>query len=202
MKILARLGMWLKMNYEELTNEELLNIISEVKKELNYRKAKLEETIKEADILTDTVEFEFYEVGKYNWVPYVARCTYSKIENDGIKRVFKSLDKTKSDNEVVVAGKWKAQELQVYDIRRSKARKYYILLNGGSGDFCFSFSFQNLSPEEYYSKAWSSNTKNFVELNNAGIDTYLLTMPHNEKYNVGNKRINNVNDIVNICYKL
>lgn len=122
--------MWLRMNYEELTNKELLNIISEVKKELNYRKAKLEETIKEADILTDTVEFEFYEVGKYNWVPYVARCTYSKIENDGIKRVFKSLDKTKSDNEVVVAGKWKASELQVYDIRRSKARKYYILLNG------------------------------------------------------------------------
>lgn len=44
--------------------------------------------------------------------------------------------------------------------------------------------------------------ENFVELNNAGIDTYLLTMPHNEKYNVGNKRINNVNDIVNICYKI
>ena len=122
--------MWLKMNYEELTNEELLNIISEVKKELNYRKAKLEETIKEADILTDTVEFEFYEVGKYNWVPYVARCTYSASETDGIKRVFKSLDKTKSDNEVVIAGKWKASELQVYDIRKSKVRKYYILLNG------------------------------------------------------------------------
>lgn len=118
------------MSYEEFSNEELLNIIVEIKKELNYRKAKLEEAIKEADNLTDTIEFEFYEVGKYNWVPYVARCTYSASENDGIKRVFKALDKTKSDNEVVVAGKWKASELQVYDIRKAKVRKYYILLDG------------------------------------------------------------------------
>lgn len=118
------------MKYEELTNEQLLNIITEIKKELNYRKAKLEETIKEADILTDTIEFDFYEVGKYNWVPYVARCTYSKNENDGIQRIFKSMDKTKSENEIVVAGKWKASELQVYDIRKQKNRRYYILLNG------------------------------------------------------------------------
>lgn len=40
----------------------------------------------------------------------------------------------------------------------------YILLNGGHGDFCFSNSFQDLSTEEYFSKAWSSNTKNFVAL--------------------------------------
>lgn len=118
------------MRYEELSNEQLLNIITEIKKELNYRKAKLEETIKEADILTDTIEFDFYEVGKYNWVPYVARCLYSKNENDGIQRIFKSLDKTKSENEIVVAGKWKASELQVYDIRKQKNRRYYILLNG------------------------------------------------------------------------
>lgn len=37
---------------------------------------------------------------------------------------------------------------------------------------------------------------NFVELNNAGINTYLLTMPHNEKYNVGHKRIDNINDLI------
>lgn len=48
----------------------------------------------------------------------------------------------------------------------------YILLNGGSGDFCFSNSFQNLAPEQYYSKAWSSNTKNFVELNDDKIKLY------------------------------
>lgn len=43
-------------------------------------------------------------------------------------------------------------------------RNNYILLNGGHGDFCFSNNFQDLSAEEYFSKAWSSNTKNFVAL--------------------------------------
>lgn len=40
--------------------------------------------------------------------------------------------------------------------------KSYILLNGGSGDFCFKTGVR--SPEEpiYKSLAWSSNTKNFV----------------------------------------
>jgi len=37
--------------------------------------------------------------------------------------------------------------------------------------------------------------ENFVELNNAGICTYLLTAPHNLKYNVGHKRINSLNDL-------
>lgn len=36
---------------------------------------------------------------------------------------------------------------------------------------------------------------NFVELNNAGICTYLLTRPHNIRYNVGHKRINSLKDL-------
>lgn len=37
--------------------------------------------------------------------------------------------------------------------------------------------------------------ENFVELNNAGICTYLLTAPHNQRYNVGHKRINSLKDL-------
>lgn len=37
--------------------------------------------------------------------------------------------------------------------------------------------------------------ENFVELNNAGICTYLLTAPHNIRYNVGHKRINSLKDL-------
>lgn len=40
--------------------------------------------------------------------------------------------------------------------------------------------------------------ENFVELNQAGIPTYLFTQSHNLKYNVGNKRIDHVNDILNV----
>ncbi len=48
----------------------------------------------------------------------------------------------------------------------------FILLNGGSGDFCFSTSFQDIDPNVYNSRAWSSNTKNFVVLNSETIHLY------------------------------
>lgn len=40
--------------------------------------------------------------------------------------------------------------------------------------------------------------ENFVELNKAGIPTLLFTQPHNVKYEVGSKRINNINDVINV----
>lgn len=36
---------------------------------------------------------------------------------------------------------------------------------------------------------------NFVEINNAGITCYLYTAPHNERYDVGHKRIDNLSDL-------
>lgn len=38
--------------------------------------------------------------------------------------------------------------------------------------------------------------ENFVELTNAGIFTYLYTAPYNEKYNVGHRRLNSLNQII------
>ena len=38
--------------------------------------------------------------------------------------------------------------------------------------------------------------ENFIELNNAGVNTYLLTRDHNKKYDVGHKRIDHINDII------
>ena len=37
---------------------------------------------------------------------------------------------------------------------------------------------------------------NFVELNRAGICTYLMDAPHNQRYNVGHKRIKNLKDLL------
>jgi uncharacterized HAD superfamily protein len=37
---------------------------------------------------------------------------------------------------------------------------------------------------------------NFVELNNAGICTYLYSRPHNIKYNVGHKRIHDLKELI------
>ena len=38
--------------------------------------------------------------------------------------------------------------------------------------------------------------ENFVELNNAGICTYLLDAPHNERYEVGYKRLHSLKDLI------
>lgn len=40
------------------------------------------------------------------------------------------------------------------------------------------------------------NYDNFIELNDAGICTYLYDRPHNTKYNVGYKRIHNLEELV------
>ena len=39
------------------------------------------------------------------------------------------------------------------------------------------------------------NYDNYVDLNNSGIDCYLLDCTHNQKYEVGNKRIDSLKDL-------
>jgi len=37
--------------------------------------------------------------------------------------------------------------------------------------------------------------ENFVELNNAGVFTYLFDAPHNQRYNVGHRRIKSLKEL-------
>jgi len=50
----------------------------------------------------------------------------------------------------------------------------YLLLNGTSGDFCIHISNTEEieSPYSYYSQSWSSNTKNYLVLNNDNVKLY------------------------------
>ncbi|MDI9366264.1 MAG: N-6 DNA methylase [Flavobacterium sp.] len=48
----------------------------------------------------------------------------------------------------------------------------YVMLNGGYGDFCLQTVKDNTTETEYYSKSWSSNTKNFVVLDKEKIKIY------------------------------
>ncbi|MGC9354734.1 MAG: N-6 DNA methylase, partial [Mariniphaga sp.] len=57
----------------------------------------------------------------------------------------------------------------------------YILLNGGYGDFCIDID-ADKSKEEYYSYAWSSNTKNFVTLKGNEINLYNWLKEKEENY--------------------
>lgn len=48
----------------------------------------------------------------------------------------------------------------------------YVMLNGGYGDFCLQTINENSDIDNYFSKSWSSNTKNFLVLDNDNIKIY------------------------------
>ena len=51
----------------------------------------------------------------------------------------------------------------------------YILLNGGYSDFNLDIGNDRLDQDKYFSKSWSSNTKNFVVLDNNKIKIFNWT---------------------------
>ncbi len=68
--------------------------------------------------------------------------------------------------------RWKRQlGLLPVNLFSLQSQDKYILLNGGYGDFCIDLN-PNIETPDYYSSAWSSNTKNFVTLNNGKIKLY------------------------------
>lgn len=62
--------------------------------------------------------------------------------------------------------------LPIHLIPTQKKENSFIMLNGGYGDFCLQTEIDEGSPENYHSLAWSSNTKNFVVLNNENVNIY------------------------------
>ena len=48
----------------------------------------------------------------------------------------------------------------------------FLMLNGGNGDFCLQTSNEDDIADSYFSKSWSTNTKNFVVFKNDEIEVY------------------------------
>jgi len=48
----------------------------------------------------------------------------------------------------------------------------YLMLNGSYGNFCLQIGDEQFSPEEYYSKSWSVNTKHFVHVNSDKVKVF------------------------------
>ncbi len=79
---------------------------------------------------------------------------------------------------------WKYQlGLLPINLFSSNTENKYILLNGGYGDFCIDFN-SDKNPIDYYSYAWSSNTKNFITLKNEDVFLYNWLKEKEEKYSV------------------
>lgn len=62
--------------------------------------------------------------------------------------------------------------LPIHLIPTQKTENSFIMLNGGCGDFCLKTEIDERSPESYHSLAWSSNTKNFVVLDDENVNIY------------------------------
>ncbi|UPT66610.1 MAG: N-6 DNA methylase [Sphingobacteriales bacterium JAD_PAG50586_3] len=57
-------------------------------------------------------------------------------------------------------------------LRPVNSESNFVLLNGGYGDFCLQTNKSDASPEDYFSESWSSNTKNFIVINNNKTEIY------------------------------
>ena len=44
---------------------------------------------------------------------------------------------------------------------KTNEQENYIMLNGGDGDFCLQLQENENGEDYFYSKSWSSNTKNY-----------------------------------------
>ena len=77
---------------------------------------------------------------------------------------------------------WKNQlGLLPINLFSSEINYKFILLNGGIGDFCIDLK-SDKKPDEYYSYAWSSNTKNFVAIKDNDIFLYNWLKNKEENY--------------------
>lgn len=65
----------------------------------------------------------------------------------------------------------------------TKTENKFILLNGGVGDFCIDTD-PDKNPNDYFSYAWSSNTKNFVTLKNDKVFLYNWLKDNKENYSI------------------
>jgi hypothetical protein len=62
--------------------------------------------------------------------------------------------------------------LPIHLFSLKKTKNSFIMLNGGSWDFCLQTNIEDKNPEDYFSYSWSSNTKNFVVLNRNKVNVY------------------------------
>ncbi len=65
----------------------------------------------------------------------------------------------------------------------------FLMLNGGYGDFCIQTVKDNSALEDYYSKSWSSNTKNFVVLDGDKIKVFNWIKNKNAPEEVSQKQV-------------
>ena len=57
-------------------------------------------------------------------------------------------------------------------LKANKSEPNYVMLNGGYGDFCLQTAYDSSNENDYFSKSWSSNTKNFVVIDNDKVRIY------------------------------
>lgn len=81
---------------------------------------------------------------------------------------------------------WK-QHFGLYPIlfnQKVKDNKY-LMLNGGNRDFCLQTSDIENNQNTYFGDSWSTNTKNFIAINNNTVFVYNWHEGKSEEYQLG-----------------
>lgn len=120
------------MNIKSMTLDELLALTIDIKNEISNRKSEIEKIEKHIDTLNVPVNnsIELMFNARSSKSPYIATCTYDKLEYGSIKRDFKYFDKTKDGGYTVCSGKYTVSEGEILDIRDSYGRDYFIVEGG------------------------------------------------------------------------
>ena len=129
-----------------MTIEELRQLATDIKVELENRIKDLKETKKEVETLClEEYEFEFKTQCTWKNKGYVAKCYYKK----GLQRSFYTLEETTGNGEIFIEGTFKAKERDILDIRhRNKdfgENGFYIVLDGKLEKICLPGDLQNIS---------------------------------------------------------
>ena len=129
-----------------MTIEELRQLATDIKVELENRIKDLKETKKEVEELClGEYKFEFKTNCTWKNKGYVAKCYYKK----GLQRSFYTLEETTGNGEIFIEDTFKAKERDILDIRyRNKdfgEDGFYIVLDGKLEKICLPGDLQNIS---------------------------------------------------------
>ena len=147
-----------------MTIEEIRQLATNIRNELNSRIKELKDVKKEVENLClEEYEFEFKTQCTWKNKGYVAKCYYKK----GLQRKFYDLEETHGNIDIFIEDTFKAKERDILDIRHRNSdfgeNGFYIVLDGKLEKICAAGDLQNISAIKRFLKG-EIIFENFLEI--------------------------------------
>lgn len=120
------------MEFDDLSDDELLEVAKQLKSVLRKRKKTTEKAITYIEEAQGSYTFKFHEKRKREERPYVAKLVCKRIKKGfyEIDRVFEMFMSVRIGEFIEVLGTFRANENDIFEIRDSNRRKIYIVRDG------------------------------------------------------------------------